>query len=566
MFDWFNTLFSPNDTPDITQSLIVLFLAISVGFFVGRIKIGSVSLGVSAVMFVGLFLGHLGFSMDAELIQFVREFGLILFVYGIGIQVGPTFFSSFKKEGLIFNALGVGTVFLGGIITYLVHLLVNVKIENAVGLMSGSVTNTPGLGAAKTTLIEIQKQLNLPSDHFSDPAIAYAITYPIGVFGIILIIILAKNFLRIDLSKEAVLLNEKNKDSENKIVRQKCRVNKTEVIGKTIKQVFKEFHIENVIISRQKQSGTKVVYSPSLDSIINEKDVLMVVSKQKDIDKFISIVGKVSSDLFIESEDDITTKILSVTQKTATHKTLGQLDLYNQYDVKVTRVIRSGLEILAQPSLELYYGDTLMVVGDRHAIEEAEKIIGNSKKILLEPDFLSLFGGLIFGVIIGSIPIMIPSLPVPLKLGLAAGPLLAALFISRYGGVGVIHSYINNGAIHFMKDFGICLFFAAVGIKAGHGFYDNFVANNGWMWIYYGCYITFIPLTILVLISRFVFKLNFYQMVGIMSGSYTDPAALAFSTKYLDSDIPNQSYATVYPLVTISRILVAQLLILLFAS
>ena len=566
MFDWFNTLFSPNDTPDITQSLIVLFLAISVGFFVGKIKIGSVSLGVSAVMFVGLFLGHLGFSMDAELIQFVREFGLILFVYGIGIQVGPTFFSSFKKEGLIFNALGVGTVFLGGIITYIIHLLVNVKIENAVGLMSGSVTNTPGLGAAKTTLIEIQKQLNLPSDHFSDPAIAYAITYPIGVFGIILIIILAKNLLKIDLSKEAVLLNEKNKDSENKIVRQKCRVNKPEVIGKTIKQVFKEFHIENVIISRQKQSGTRVVYSPSLDSIINAKDVLMVVAKQKDIDIFINIVGKVSTDLFIESEDDVTTKILSVTQKTAIHKTLGQLDLYNQYDVKVTRVIRSGLEILAQPSLELYYGDTLMVVGDRHAIEEAEKIIGNSKKILLEPDFLSLFGGLIFGVIIGSIPIMIPSLPVPLKLGLAAGPLLAALFISRYGGVGVIHSYINNGAIHFMKDFGICLFFAAVGIKAGHGFYDNFVANNGWMWIYYGCYITFIPLTLLVLISRFVFKLNFYQMVGIMSGSYTDPAALAFSTKYLDSDIPNQSYATVYPLVTISRILVAQLLILLFAS
>ena len=566
MFDWFNTLFSPNDTPDITQSLIVLFLAISVGFFVGRIKIGSVSLGVSAVMFVGLFLGHLGFTMNAELIQFVREFGLILFVYGIGIQVGPTFFSSFKKEGLIFNALGVGTVFLGGIITYLIHLLVNVKIENAVGLMSGSVTNTPGLGAAKTTLIEIQKQLNLPLDHFSDPAIAYAITYPVGVFGIITIIILAKNILRIDLSKEAVLLNEKNKNSENKIVRQKCRVTKPEVIGKTIKQVFKEFHIENVIISRQKQSGTKVVYSPSLDSLIKEKDVFMVVAKQKDIDKFINIVGKVSTDLFIESEDDVTTKILSVTKKTATHKTLGQLDLYNQYDVKVTRVIRSGLEILAQPSLELYYGDTLMVVGDRHAIQEAEKIIGNSKKILLEPDFLSLFGGLIFGVIIGSIPIMIPSLPVPLKLGLAAGPLMAALFISRYGGVGVIHSYINNGAIHFMKDFGICLFFAAVGIKAGHGFYDNFVANNGWMLIYYGCYITFIPLTILVLVSRFIFKLNFYQMVGIMSGSYTDPAALAFSTKYLDSDIPNQSYATVYPLVTISRILVAQLLILLFAS
>jgi putative transport protein len=566
MFEWLRVLFTPTDEPEMTQSLIVLFMAISVGFFAGKLKIGSVSLGVSAVMFVGLFLGHLGFTMNSELIQFVREFGLILFVYGIGIQVGPTFFSSFKKEGLVFNALGVGTVFLGGIITYLIHLLASVKIENAVGLMSGSVTNTPGLGAAKSTLIEIQKQLNLPVDHFSDPAIAYAITYPIGVFGIIFLIILSKNFLKIDLNKEVTLLKEKNKDHENVIVRQKCRVTKSEVIGKTIKQVLKEFKIENVIISRQKQSGTKVVYSPSLDSVIKDKDVLMVVAKQKDIDNFINIVGKVSTDLFIESEADVTTRIVSVTHKTAIHKTLAELDLYNQYDVKVTRVIRSGLEILAQPSLELFYGDTLMVVGDREAIHEVEKVIGNSKKLLLEPDFLSLFGGLIFGVIIGSIPIMIPSLPVPLKLGLAAGPLLAALFISRYGGVGAIHSYINNGAIHFMKDFGICLFFAAVGIKAGHGFYENFVSNNGWMWIYYGCYITFIPLTLLVLISRFVFKLNFYQMVGIMSGSYTDPAALAFSTKYLDSDIPNQSYATVYPLVTISRILVAQLLILLFAS
>lgn len=566
MFEWFYTLFAPVDEPEMTQSLIVLFMAISIGFFVGRLKIGSISLGVSAVMFVGLFLGHLGYSMNAELIQFVREFGLILFVYGIGIQVGPTFFSSFKKEGLIFNALGVGTVFLGGIITYIVHLFANIKIENAVGLMSGSVTNTPGLGAAKSTLIEIQKQLNLPIDHFSDPAIAYAITYPIGVFGIIFIIILSKNVLKIDLKNEVALLHKKNKYSENKIVHQKCRVTKPEVIGKTFKQVFKEYTIENVIISRQKHSGTNVVYSPYLDTIISKKDVLMVVAKQKDIDDFIDLFGKVSTDLFIESEDDVTTKILSVTKKTATHKTLLQLDLYNQYDVKVTRVIRSGLEILAQPSLELFYGDTLMIVGNRKAILEVEKIIGNSKKILLEPDFLSLFGGLIFGVVIGSIPIMIPSLPVPLKLGLAAGPLTAALFISRYGGVGVIHSYINNGAIHFMKDFGICLFFAAVGIKAGHGFYDNFIENNGWIWIYYGCFITFIPLTLLVLISRFVFKLNFYQMVGIMSGSYTDPAALAFSTKYLDSDIPNQSYATVYPLVTISRILVAQLLILLFTS
>jgi putative transport protein len=377
---------------------------------------------------------------------------------------------------------------------------------------------------------------------------------------------LSKTILKIDLKREVAVLQEKNKDFENKIVHQKCRVTNPDVFNKTIKQVLKLYQLEDVIISRQKHSGSKVVYSPSLDAVLQKKDVLMVVAKQIHVTAFIYRIGKISTDLFVESESDVTTKIISVTKKTATHKTLAQLDMYNQFDVRVTRVIRSGLELLAQSSLEVFYGDTLMVVGSKDAIEEAEKIIGNSKKILLEPDFLSLFGELIFGVIIGSIPIMIPSLPVSLKLGLAAGQLLSALFISRYGGVGVIHSYINNGAIHFMKDLGICLFFAAVGIKTGHGFADSFNENNGWMWIYLGGFITFIPLVLLVVISRFVFKLNFYQMVSIMSGSYTDPAALAFSTKFLDSDLPNQSYATVYPLVTISRILVAQLLILLFAS
>jgi putative transport protein len=221
--------------------------------------------------------------------------------------------------------------------------------------------------------------------------------------------------------------------------------------------------------------------------------------------------------------------------------------------------------LLAHPNFVLQYGDKIRIVGSEEAILEVEKFIGNSEKRLLEPDFLSLFGGLIIGIIVGSIPIFIPSLPVPLKLGFAAGPLLTALFISRYGGIGVIHSYINSGAIHFMKDLGICLFFAAVGIHAGESFYSNFIKFNGWLWIYYGCYITLIPLTVLVLLGRFVFKLNFYQLVGIMSGAYTDPAALAFSTKYLDSEIPNRAYATVYPMVTIFRIFIAQLLILLFS-
>jgi putative transport protein len=563
MFEWFNTLFAPVENPDITQSLIVLLIAISVGFFVGRIRIGSISLGVAAVMFVGLFLGHYGYRMDESILVFVRDFGLILFVYGIGIQVGPSFFSSFKKDGLLFNLLAVGTVLLGGLITYFIHIITNMDIENAVGLMSGSVTNTPGLGAAKSTLQEIQNKF--PSKVFSDPTIAYAITYPLGVFGIITAIILSKIALKINFAKEKFTCNASTDGSEI-IIHEKCRFTNEEFFGKSIYQILKELDVHDIIISRLKNSGSQVVYSPSLDTKINKKDVIMVVGAPRNVEQFIKQVGKVSTDLFIESEHDVITKNIFVTEKAATHKTLAELDLYNKFNLKVTRVFRSGMQLLAQPTLTLNYGDKLRLVGNKDAILEVEKFIGNSEKRLLEPDFLSLFGGLIIGIIVGSIPIFIPSLPVPLKLGFAAGPLLTALVISRYGGIGIIHSYINNGAVHFMKDLGICLFFAAVGIHAGEGFYDNFIKFNGWLWIYYGCFITFIPLTLLVLVGRLVFKLNFFQLVGIMSGSYTDPAALAFSTKYLDSDIPIQSYATVYPMVTIFRIFIAQLLILLFTS
>jgi len=564
MFDWINKLISPDATPDVTQSLVVLLLTISLGFFVGRLKFKGITLGVSAVMFVGLFLGHFGYRMKIEILDFIRDFGLILFVYGIGIQVGPSFFSSFKKQGIRFNLLAVSTVLLGGFITYLLFLITHISIENAVGLMSGSVTNTPGLGAAKATLIEIQSID--PAKKFSDPAIAYAITYPLGVFGIIFLIILSKVLLKINLSKERFICDSEVNNEAEIIIHQKCRFTNEMLFGKSIYQIFKELEVSDIIISRVKNSGSQVVYSPSLDTKIKEKDVLMVVGSPKNVKNFINQVGKISTDLFIESEQDVSTKTFFVTQTSATHKTLAELDLYNKFDLKVTRVYRSGMELLAQPNLELFYGDKIKVVGNKDAFNEVEKIIGNSEKRLLEPDFLSLFGGLIIGIIIGSIPIFIPSLPVPIKLGFAAGPLLTALVISRYGGVGIIHSYINNGAVHFMKDMGICMFFAAVGIHAGEAFYENFIKFNGWLWIYYGCFITFIPLIIMILIGRFVMKLNFYELVGLMSGTYTDPAALAFSTKYLDSDIPTQAYATVYPLVTIIRIFVAQLLILLLVK
>lgn len=560
MFDWLHHLVMPVESPNVIQSLIVIMLAIGSGVFIGRLKFAKISLGVSAVMFTGLFLGHLGYRMNEEILHFIRDFGLILFVYAIGIQVGPSFFSSFKSEGLKFNILAVSCVLLGGIITFILFKTTGLNIENLVGIMSGAVTNTPGLGAAKATLEEVHHQF--PNRSFSDPAIGYAITYPLGVLGIILVIIFSKVILKIDPEREMRKFRLAKINSELPIISKKIRIINPEVVGKTLHQLIKESGT-NIVVSRLKHSGADLVVSPTLDISVQMRDVLMIVGFETELDAFTKMVGRPSTNQFIETGSDIIAKNFFVTKETAMHKKLSELDLYNKYDLKVTRVYRAGKEMIARPSLELYYGDKLKIVGTKESLQEAERIVGNSEKKLMEPDFLSLFGGLLIGILIGSIPIMIPSLPTPIKLGFAAGPLITALFISRYGGISFIHSYINNGAIYFMKDLGICLFFAAVGIHAGESFYENFITYNGWLWLLYGCAITFIPLILMVIIGWGVLKINFLQLSGIMSGSYTDPAALSFSTNYLESDVPLQSYAQVYPLVTIFRIFVAQILILL---
>lgn len=558
--EWLKTLLFPIENPSVAQSMVTIMLAIGSGVFFGRLKLGKITFGVSAVMFTGLILGHLGYRINDNIFDFIRDFGLILFVYGIGLQVGPSFFSSFRDEGLKFNILAVSTVLLGGFITFILYRITSLDIENLVGIMSGAVTNTPGLGAAKNTIEELTAQF--PNKTFADPTVGYAINYPLGVFGIIAVIIISKTIMKIKPDDEMKKFRLAKINLEEPLIHKKMRVTNPEYFGKSINDVIKKIGFE-IIISRLKHSGEISVFSPTLDTHLQDRDVLMIVGKETEIDEFIKKVGRPSTDSFIESESDISKKNIFVTKPSAVHKKLSELDLYNTYDLKVTRVFRAGREILPRPSLELYYGDKIRIVGTNEAIEEAEKIIGNQEKKLLEPDFLSLFGGLLIGVIVGSIPLMVPGLPIPLKLGFAAGPLVVALLISRYGGISFIHSYINNGAIHFMKDFGICLFFAAVGIHAGEGFYENFIKYNGWMWLLYGSAITFIPLITMVIIGRVFMKINFLQLVGIMSGSYTDPAALSFSTNYLDNDVPIQSYAQVYPLVTIARIFTASLLILL---
>ncbi len=562
MFDWLQNLLLPAENPTLAQSLITIMLAIGTGVFLGRLKLGKITFGVSAVMFTGLILGHYGYRINHDILDFIRDFGLILFVYGIGLQVGPSFFSSFRNEGLKFNILAVSAVLLSGVITYILFRTTGLSMENLVGIMSGSVTNTPGLGAAKNTIEELSAQF--PDKKFDDPTVGYAITYPLGVFGIIGTIIISKVLMKIDNLKEMKLFRLSKINREEPLVPKKMRATNPEYFGKTLHQIIKETGL-NVVISRLKHSGSTGVQSPTLDTHLQDRDVMMIVGTESDVDAFIKKVGRLSSDQFIESASDIRKKNIFVTKRSAIHKKLSELDLYNTYDLKVTRVFRAGKEIVPRPSLELFYGDILRVIGSDEGIAEAEKAIGNQEKKMLEPDFLSLFAGILLGIIVGSIPLVIPGLPIPLKFGFAAGPLIVALLISRYGGIAFIHSYINNAAIYFMKDFGICMFFAAVGIHAGEGFYENFIKYNGWIFLLYGCAITLIPLILMVIVGRLFMKINFLQLAGIMSGSYTDPAALSFSTNYLESDVPIQSYAQVYPLVTIFRIFVASLLVLIFS-
>ncbi len=563
MFEWFYNLFSPTEHPDITQSIVTIMLVIGGGVLFGRIKIAKISLGVVAVMFTGLLLGHYGYRIQIDILHFIRDLGLIFFVYAMGIQVGPSFFSSFKKEGIMLNAISVGTILMSGVVTYIIFKNTDLGIENSVGIMSGSITNTTGLGAAKGALQEIHAQF--PDKKFVDPAIAYAITYPLGVFGLIFSIVVLKNIFKIDTENEMRKFRMMRIKSEEPLLAKKCRVTNPNFIHKTIHHAVKEIEKE-VVITRIKHSKVDAVFSPSLDTRLEQNDVLMVFGTESNVDAFIKMLGRESADLFIETTSEIITKNLFVTNANSIQKSLSELDLYNKYELKVTRVFRSGNEILARPSLVLFFGDKLHVVGTQEAIDEVEKIIGNKEKKLIEPDFLSLFGGLLLGVLLGSIPIFIPSMPVPIKLGFAAGPLIAALLISRYGGIWVIHSYFNNGAIMFMKDLGLTLFFVSVGIHAGESFYVNFLKYNGWMMMFYGLFILMIPIILMVIVSKIFFKMNFLQLVGMISGTHTDSAALAFGTSYLDSDIPIQSYAQVYPLAVIARIFVAQILILLLAT
>lgn len=558
--NWLQELFLPDAHADMAQTILLLCLVVAAGIALGRIQFKGVSVGVAGVFFVGIILGNLGYRLPEALSPFLREFGLAFFVYAVGLQVGPALASAFGRTGIRLNLLTAATVFLGGGITYLFTFFVDLPIESLVGLMSGAVTNTPGLGAAQGALAEMRGLF--PNRVFENPAMMYAIAYPVGVAGVLSSIVAFKMIFKINIEGEKAALEEELKAKRQNIVRVKCRVTNESESNVSIK-AFLQKHKLQVVVSRQKHGGEHEVIAPEDRTFIQNRDVLMLVGTEEEVNRAIALLGRPSSDLNIESKEELETAVLLVSQRNVMNKRLGKMDTLQLFDLKITRIVRSGRELLATPETSLRFGDQLTVVGTKPAIVEASKILGNSKKQIEEPDFLSIFGGLLIGVLLGFTPIFLPNLPMPIRLGFAGGPLIAAILISRFGGIGGIHPYMHVGAINFMKDLGICLFFATVGINAGTNFIQNFIAMNGFTLMACGLLILMIPMMLLLGYCRLVLKLNFLKCAGFISGTFTSPAALAFSQGYLQSEAPLETYATVFPVATISRILVAQFLIVM---
>ena len=562
MFDFLKSLLLPVAEPNAAQTVIAVGLAAAFGILLGKIKVAKVSIGVAGVLFTGILLGHFGYRLNLATMDFLRDFGLILFVYAIGLQVGPSFFSSLKNEGLLLNALTACAIILSVVITIFILKTTGTAPENMVGIMSGAVTNTPGLGAAKNALNDIASAN--PGKTFGNPADGYAIAYPFGAIGEILMILLVKKIFRINVKTEIEKFEAQRQLQYPHPSNVKVRITNPSVFEKTISEIQHE--IGDLIITRLKNSGSTIVITPNENTVLQERDVLMLVGLPEQLNKAVEILGRKSEDTFVLSDEEVETRDVTVTNSKSALKSLAQLNFEAAYNTKVTRIFRAGSELIAKPEFVLHFGDTVRMVGPKTSLKEAVKQLGNSAKKLQEPELATVFIGIMLGLLLGSIPFMIPGLPVPVKLGIAAGPLLVAIFISRYGGLATLHSYMNQSAILFMRDFGICLFFAAVGINAGKTLVSSFVENNGWMWMFYGICITAIPVLLLGLVARLVFKINFLRIAGIMGGTYTSPPTLTFCNSFFKSDIPAQAYATVYPLAIILRILAAQLFVLTFAA
>lgn len=548
----------------IAHSILLFALVIGAGLYLGRFKVKGISIGSTWILFLAILVSHFGFRADPTVLAFMKDFGLILFVFSIGLQVGPGFFHSFKVGGVKMNLLAMFGILMAVLVTVCIHLVTGESLQTMVGVMSGAVTNTPGLGAAQQTLSDAMvaggSTKEAASAATSGLASAYAVAYPIGVLGVIMLVILFKSIFKIDLEKEKAELDSEGGDSDT-ARRMHVEVENPAIFGLTIKDVMKDVG-DKFVISRMMRDG--VIEIPGPDTVLQKGDRLLIVTSQPNVDSARIVFGEevpMHQKDWMRMNETLVTRRLEITKSSITGKRIKDLGLRSAHAVTITRVVRAGVELVARPNLILQMGDSIMVVGLEPEIQQVAAIVGNKPEQLSHPNLVPIFFGIFIGVIFGSIPIRFPGVPQPVKLGLAGGPLIIAILLGYFGPKWRITTYTTVSANMMLREVGITFFLAAVGLGAGQNFVSSIV-NGGYWWILYGALITIIPILTLGLLARLVFKLNFYQICGLIAGSTTNPPVLAFAQGAFGTDYTSVNYATVYPLSMFLRVLAAQLLIL----
>ena len=556
--DWLINLFTETDS--VAHIVLLYASVIAIGVFLGKIKIGGISLGVTFVLFAGIAAGHIGFTAPSGILSFLQEFGLILFVFMIGLQVGPGFFESFKRGGVTLNALSTTIILLNIAVMFACYYIFfffffSYNLPMMVGTLYGAVTNTPGLGAANEALASV-----FPKGEIPQIASGYACAYPLGVLGIIGATIAIRYICRIRMENEEEKLNEE--ENENGAVKPhflNIEVTNSYLEGKTIAQVH-NFLNRDFVCSRLLHDGH--VCTPTGSTVFHIGDRLFIVCAENDAEAIIAFIGPEVETDWKKQDEPMVSKRIVVTRPSINGKTLGQMHFSSGFGVNVTRITRHGMDLFASSNLSLQVGDRIMVVGPEGAVNRVTSVVGNSVKRLNAPNIATIFIGIFVGILFGSIPVAFPGIPVPIKLGIAGGPLIIAILIGRFGHKVHLVTYTTTSANMMLREIGLVLFLASVGIKAGDGFVETIIQGDGIKYVYTGFLITIIPIFIVGLIARLKYKFNYFTIMGMVAGTYTDPPALAYANSVCSKDAPAVGYSTVYPLSMFLRIFTAQIIVL----
>lgn len=562
--DWIVNLFT--NTESVAHIALLYAIVIAIGVYLGKLKIGGISLGVTFVLFAGILAGHVGFTGPKEILTFVQDFGLILFVFMIGLQVGPGFFESFKKGGVTLNMLSASAILLNILVMFgCYYLFFDTSNPNnlpmMVGTLYGAVTNTPGLGAANEALLSV-----FPN---GAPSIAngYACAYPLGVVGIIGATILIKYICKINTADEEEQLNEEDAANPHaKAHNMHLRVENAYITGRTLREVS-EFLNRDIVCSRLLHNGE--VSIPNSKTKFEVGDELLVVCAEADAEAIKAFIGPEVEAEWDREKDEVqhfVSRRIIVTRPEMNGKTLGKMHFSSVYGVNVTRISRQGMDIFAGRNHHFHVGDKILVVGPEENVNRVAEIMGNSVKRLDAPNIATIFVGIMVGIIFGSLPFAIPGMPVPLKLGIAGGPLIIAILIGRFGYRMKLVTYTTTSANMMLREIGLVLFLASVGIKAGAGFWDTVVQGDGLKYVGCGFLITVIPILLIGTIARLKFKFNYFTIMGMLAGTYTDPPALAYANASCSKEAPAVGYSTVYPLSMFLRIFTAQIVVLFFCG